>query len=105
MNFKKVFTIFVLMLQLNYIEKGKYLSRATKTSFPTYLAAVRLLLEYWVQVWVLQSYKDADKLKQVHWGATKAGEVMKYLLLEREVEATWPLSSRLENRQLHKDPK
>lgn len=78
-----------------------------KKKIPPYLAAVRLLLEYSDQVWVLQYHKNVEKLKEVHGGVTKAIEVMKYPSVRGEVEATWPLSSRLENRQsfLQKDPK
>lgn len=49
--------------------------------------------------------QNVNKQKEAHWGVTKAGKVMKYLPLKGQVEASRPLSPRLENRQLQKDPK
>lgn len=43
----------LFVLQINYT-KGKLWSRLMEVIILLYLAAVGLLLEYWVQVWALQ---------------------------------------------------
>lgn len=90
----------LFVLQLDYTGKGKCLEQSHRNnlsslSYSCY-SAFRVLSP--VQ-------QNVNKQKEAHWGVTKAGKVMKYLPLKGQVEATWPLSPRLENRQLQKDPK